>query len=105
MTKLYVITRRDLSPGQQAVQSCHALQEFNLDHPGITKDWHASSNTLALLSVGGELDLEALAQSAEAKWIAVSRFREPDRNNELTAIVLGPEGRRLVQRLPLTLAS
>lgn len=52
-----------------------------------------------------ERELETLARNAESKWIEVSRFREPDRDNELTAIVLGPEGRRLVQRLPLTLAT
>jgi peptidyl-tRNA hydrolase len=28
MSKLYVVTRQDLSPGQQAVQSCHAVLEF-----------------------------------------------------------------------------
>lgn len=27
-SKLYVIVRQDLSPGQQAVQSCHAALEF-----------------------------------------------------------------------------
>lgn len=105
MLKLYVITRQDLSAGQQAVQSCHALIEFQVTHPDLTKEWYARSNTLALLSVPDEMELEALARSAEAKWIEVSRFREPDRDNELTAIVLGPQGKRLVQRLSLTLAS
>lgn len=100
---MYVVTRRDLSPGQQAVQSCHALQEFNVEHPSIVKEWHENSNTLALLSVAGERELEGLAQRAESKWVAVSRFREPDRDNELTAIVLGPQGRSLVSSLPLTL--
>jgi len=28
MDKLYIVTRQDLSPGQQAVQSCHAALEF-----------------------------------------------------------------------------
>lgn len=37
--------------------------------------------------------------------VSVSRFREPNRNNELTAIVLAPQGKRLVQSLPLTLSS
>lgn len=29
--KLYLVTRRDLSPAQQAVQAAHALQEFNME--------------------------------------------------------------------------
>lgn len=31
-SKLYVITRQDLSPGQQAVQSSHAMTEFIFEH-------------------------------------------------------------------------
>ncbi len=30
--KLYVIIRRDLSPQQQAVQSCHAVASFMYEH-------------------------------------------------------------------------
>jgi hypothetical protein len=48
--------------------------------------------------------LEALAKKAEGRYIQVSRFREPDRNNELTAIALGPEGRRITSSLPLALS-
>lgn len=101
--KLYVITRQDLSPGQQAVQSAHALQEFNFEYPNLTKQWHSTSNTLALLACGSEAELEILALKAEYKAFPISRFREPDRNNELTAIALGPEGKSLVRGLSLTL--
>jgi len=31
--KLYLITREDLPPGQQAVQAAHALREFGEHHP------------------------------------------------------------------------
>jgi len=58
---------------------------------------------LALLSVPTEGDLEELACTAERKFIPVVRFREPDRNQELTAIALGPQGKNLVDRLALTL--
>lgn len=101
-SKVYVVTRDDLPAGQQAVQSCHALAEFVLEFGPLARTWQQESNTLALLSVPDEITLEGLARSAERRC-AVIRFREPDRNNELTAIALGPEGRRLVQNLPLTL--
>jgi hypothetical protein len=58
---------------------------------------------VALLSVPTEAELENLACTAERKWIQVARFREPDRGNELTAIAMGPQGKNLVARLPLTL--
>lgn len=67
--------------------------------------WHEQSNTLALLSVASEAELDALAQAAERKRIPCSRFHEPDRNNELTAIALGERGKSLVAKLPLTLKS
>lgn len=101
-SKVYVVTRADLSAGQQAVQSCHALADFVLEFGAEAKAWHLESNTLALLVVPNEDALEALAREADRRC-AVTRFREPDRNNELTAIALGPEGKRLVQNLPLTL--
>lgn len=104
MRKLYVVTRSDLSPGQQAVQALHAGQEFIFEHPHEAEDWHIRSNTLALLSVPAEADLEALAVRAESSRISVTRFREPDRNNELTAIALGHQAKRLVSQLPLALS-
>lgn len=32
MLRMYVLTRRDLSPGQRTVQSCHAVAEFMAKH-------------------------------------------------------------------------
>jgi hypothetical protein len=58
---------------------------------------------LALLSVASESELEALAEAAERKRIPVALFREPDLNNELTAIALEGKGKSLVARLPLAL--
>lgn len=49
IAKLYLVVRANLSAGQQAVQACHALQQFNTDHPALAHSWTSSSNTLALL--------------------------------------------------------
>jgi hypothetical protein len=51
----------------------------------------------------GEPELEELARAAERRLIPVSRYREPDMDNQLTAIVIGPSGKSLVSRLPLAL--
>jgi len=99
--KLFLITRGDLSPGQQAVQAAHALQEYNVLFPERAKSWHSGSNTLVLLQV---LDEEALfVLATKMSHLEIATFREPDRSQELTAIAVGPEAARLVKRLPLAL--
>jgi siroheme synthase (precorrin-2 oxidase/ferrochelatase) len=101
VAKLFVVVRADLSPGQQAVQGLHALQEFNEHHPLVTSRWYTTSNTLAMLCIPDERALGVLLRKAEDRRIPVSAFREPDRGNEMTALVLGPEGKRLTQGLRL----
>jgi peptidyl-tRNA hydrolase len=102
--KLYLVTREDLSHGQQAVQAAHALQEFNIHHPELARDWHSKSNTLAFLAVPDEKALGVLLRKARDRFTPVSAFREPDRQDELTALAIGPEGKRLVRDLPLALS-
>ncbi len=101
--KLFLVTRRDLSPGQQAVQAAHAMREFQHKHPDLERTWYEASNTLALLVVDDEPALERLLERARWKGLAVSGFREPDRQNELTAIAIEPRGKSLCQRLALAL--
>ena len=101
--KLYLITRRDLSAAQQAVQAAHALRQFTHEHPQIDREWFESSNTLAFLSVQDEAALGVLHRKAIDRDVPVAAFREPDRSDELTAIALGPTGKRLTKGLPLAL--
>lgn len=103
--KIFLVTRADLDPGQQAVQAAHALQEFNIQHSNLARDWHEKSNTLAFLAVPNEKALHALWRKARDRCIPTSGFREPDRQNELTALAIGPEGKGLVRSLPLALNS
>lgn len=102
--KLFLITRRDLDPRHQAVQAAHALQEYNIQHPDQTRLWYNQSNTLVFLSVEDEQALGVLLTKARDRLVPVSAFREPDRQNELTALALGNEGRRFVRNLPLALS-
>lgn len=104
--KLYIVTRRDMMPGYQAVQSIHAAQQFALEHSQINKEWQETSNYLALLSVKNERELRELAQIAVHKGIAVSVFCEPDIDWKMTAIAIapGPKSRLLCKKLPLALS-
>lgn len=103
--KLYLVTRKDISPGYQAVQSCHALRQFTAEHPEIDELWFKTSNYLCLLSVKNEEELYALVCKAKNNNIKVSVFREPDIDNQITAIALEPgEGtKELCKNLKLAL--
>lgn len=103
--KLFLVTRRDLAPGYQAVQSCHAMRQFTNDHPEVDGEWFKASNYLALLSVANEIELMrllVLAADAGLKW---SAFREPDVGGAITAIALEshPKSAELCKGLPLAL--
>lgn len=89
-SKLRTITRSDLPIGYQAVQSGHAAIQFQHEHPSIAKEWFTKSNYLIFLSVPDEHSLERIIESAKEQDIKVSVFREPDLNNEITAIALEP---------------
>jgi peptidyl-tRNA hydrolase len=103
--KLYIVTRRDLSPGYQAVQSIHAAQQFALQFPTLNSEWQERSNFLGLLSVKDEVELRQLARKAEQQSLAVAVFCEPDIDWEITAIAIeaGSKSRRLCKTLPLAL--
>lgn len=103
--KLYVVTRRDLSTGAQAVQGMHALVEFCLEYPSLAKRWHDKSNYLCFLSVADEQELQELADVAHENYIIRECFYEPDLNDSLTAVVLDAteEASKLVRHLPLAL--
>lgn len=87
----------------QAVQSAHAALAFAVAHPGLTKDWHDSSQVLVLLSVRDESALESLRVRLWARGHAHAAFTEPDFNGALTAIAAGPGAAALLSRLPLAL--
>ncbi len=79
--KLYVVTRQDLSKSQQAVQAGHALAVFLLKEKSTY--WNG---TLVYLKVSDELELKHLTKSLECANIHHVSFKEPDIDNELTAI-------------------
>lgn len=75
------------------------------EHPDIDKEWFEKSNYLGLLSVANEQELIALIEQAVAHGIAFSIFREPDIDNQITAIALEPgrKSKKLCSKLSLAL--
>lgn len=103
--KLFLVTRRDLAPGYQAVQSCHAMRQFTADHPDLDVEWFSRSNYLALLSVADETELMRLLVSAADLGLKASAFHEPDVGGAITAIAIQPHPKaaELCKGLPLAL--
>lgn len=103
--KLYIVTREDISPGLQAVQSCHALRQFVAENPMIDEMWYKNSNYIVLLSVKNEDELLMLLQDCRTLHIAVSHYAEPDLDNAVTAIAIAPSqiARILCKNIPLAL--
>jgi len=100
------VTREDIDPGYQIAQSCHAMRQFTEEHPELDSEWFAVSNYVACLSVPTEKDLEDLLRRAQEKGIPASSFKEPDIDNQLTAIALAPgdAARRLCSSCRLALS-
>jgi peptidyl-tRNA hydrolase len=103
--KLFLVTRRDLEPGYQAVQTCHAIRQFSADHKEVDCEWFNNSNYLAMLSVENEIELMRLIVSANDKGLKHSVFREPDFDGAITAIALEPHPHTaaMCSSLPLAL--
>jgi hypothetical protein len=94
--KLYVIVRKDLTIAQRAVQAGHAVAEFCLHSP--FSRW--TNGTLIYLGVKGLYQLEKLKYKLEEQGTRVIEFREPDLNNQITAIATDQES-ELLERLNL----
>ncbi len=104
--KLYIVTRRDLSPGLQAAQVAHAAFQFAYEHRPLATAWQQESNFLIILSVENEEDLTQLGKQAETLNLPVTWFTEPDIEDQLTAIAIAPSPQtvELTQLLPLALS-
>ena len=101
--KLRVVTRRDLPISYQAVQSGHAAIDFQHQHPVEAKEWQTQSNYLAFLTVNDEAELIKLISKAILSGIKHTIFREPDIDNQITAVAFEPSdlARKLTSSCPL----
>ena len=89
----------------QLAQSCHALQEFNIEHSEVAKTWHKNSNYIAVLSARDHTHLDQIRIACLDLEIKFSDFYEPDLDNRLTSIAIEPseKSKRLTSLLPLAL--
>ena len=101
--KLRVVTRRDLPIGTQALQSGHAAIDFQHQHPSEAKEWHSKSNYLVFLTVANEEELIKLTTKAILLGIKHTVFREPDLDNQITAVAFEATdaARKLTSSCPL----
>ena len=88
MNKMYVIVRKDIPTSEQAVQGGHALAAILLDCPE-SREW--ANEILVYLVFKGEAQLYNLAFELQVHGVQHKVWREPDMNNEITAIAVYPE--------------
>lgn len=81
MSKLYILVRKDLTPSQTAVQAGHAVAEYLINDP---QTWRNS--TLIYLGIKNLYHLEKWMNKLIDSNVKFIPWREPDINNELTAI-------------------
>lgn len=101
--RLYIVTRSDIPLGFASAQCAHAAFQFARDQWERTAPWMRDSQWLVIVTVSDEGSLEDLAFRAAQQTLPHSRWREPDRDNELTAVAIAPgRGARLLcANLPL----
>lgn len=96
--KLYIVLSAALTSGLKIAQAVHAMRQFTGEYPHIDAYWFRESNNIVCLEVD---DLPNLAELLEERGLRISRFHEPDRGGELTAIAVEPNGWRHLSNLRL----
>lgn len=99
---MIIITRSDLSYGYQSQQSCHSVAAFAIDYPEQLKKWDKDSKSIICLACKNEQELDSLFTKL-SKLTPVTKFYEPDLDDQLTSICLyaSPEVRKKLSYLPL----
>lgn len=92
--KLYVLARMDLDVGLRTAQVGHALIGWVLQH-GPPPD------NLVVLQVPDEDTLRRHWAAVQILGHRYEAFMEPDLDDQLTAIAMGPEAHKWLSSLPL----
>lgn len=98
-----VITRADIQPGYQVVQSTHAIADFADQFPKEFREWKKDSNSIICLSTPNQESLDKLYSKYQDVTPSV-KFFEPDVDEFTSICVLGtPEVRKKLSHLSLSL--
>ena len=95
MKKLFVLVRADLPLNYGAVQAGHAVAEFVLNRPN---SW--SNEILIYLKVKSLFQMQIIRDRFVKEKIDFIEFKEPDLNNEITAIATTHEN-NIIKKLNL----
>jgi hypothetical protein len=89
----------------QLAQAVHAAFHFSHDHPSVVQPWVVQSNYLVIVQVANEDQLLDLITQASERGLIRTAVREPDLNNDATAVAIQPgkEASKLCANLPLAL--
>lgn len=83
--KLYIICDETLSESQKAVQSAHAVAQFQKEHP--LAPW--TNGTIILLTPEGSQSLKQILQRYDScRFDFYTEWSEPDLDNRVTALAL-----------------
>lgn len=101
--KLIIVTRSDISPGDQLAQSTHSVADFAVEHTEKFIQWKKESNSVVCLAVPNEKSLLKLYEKLKDRT-EVSLFFEPDIDGYTSMAVYGtPQIRKKLSYLPLSL--
>lgn len=98
-----MVTHSGLTAGYQVAQTAHAVANFARFDSDAFTNWHSNSQYLVALQTPCAEALEDLLARALAAELTVHPFREPDIEDQLTAIAFSPDPRnkRFLACLPL----
>lgn len=103
---MYIVVRRDLTPGQMACQGAHALADFAMRYRDTFEAWNALSNYICILEVENSLELTELAAKLALSGVKVVLFQEPDLPDDPnTAFCAETSARPLLSQLRLAFKS
>jgi hypothetical protein len=96
--KLFVVVNAALNAGLKCAQGIHAFRAFCGDYPHLEEYWHREHNNIVVLQ---DDDIPSLAERLEAAGLRISRFTEPDLDDQLTAICAEPGAWKQLSNVPL----
>ena len=91
---MYCLAEKHLSSIQKAIQSAHAIVEYDLTYGDTPeyKQWAEKDKTIVILDGGNSIDLDSIKDQLRCEGWPFEVFYEPDMDNFMTAIAfLAPD--------------